>query len=77
MNIALLVLSCVGGAMLTAFGILSVLIAVAHCVLESRRRREAAAMIESGKFGAAQWELFTKGYITRTCEHKENPQSGD
>ena len=53
MNIALLVLSCVGGAMLTACAMMSVLIAVAHCVLESRRRREAAAMIESGKFGTA------------------------
>ncbi len=44
MNTALLVLACVGGAMLTVCGLLGVVIALSHCILESRRRREAVAM---------------------------------
>ncbi|MCD8331944.1 MAG: hypothetical protein LUB63_05375 [Oscillospiraceae bacterium] len=54
MSTALLALACVGGAVLTACGLVGVVIALSHCVLESRRRREAAAMAASGKSDAVQ-----------------------
>lgn len=77
MNIALLVLAGVGGAVLTAYWVMGVLFVLCYCILESRCRREEAAMIASGKIDAVQWELFSKGYTTRTRKHRGKPESGD